>query len=135
MYERRDWVILFEVSLAWCTCVFGHEIVIALLPRWHVLREAASERVLALLLHGVLIFEALLHLLEASVVLLILAEDFGVLGHVLLIGQPSLIMWISGVLRIADVVINCTNVVVVNTVLNVVKIIMSQGDTILSNLV
>ena len=117
------------------TCVLGHKVVVAFLPWGHVLGHSAGEGVLSLLDKGVFILKALLNLFETSVVLLVLAEDFGVLGHVLFIGQPSLISFTLGVVGVTDVVINCTNVVVINSVLDVVEVVVSHGNTVLGNLV
>jgi hypothetical protein len=121
--------------LARSTRVFGHKVIVAFFPRRHVLWHLASEGTLSLLCHRIFIFEALLDFLETLVILLVLAEYLGVLAHVLFIGQPSLIMRVSRVLRIADVIINSANIIMVDSMLNIIKIVVGKWHTILSNFI
>jgi hypothetical protein len=83
----------------------------------------------ALLLKGVLSFEFLFLFVVLLVVLLIAFEDFGIVGHVLLVGRPILLPFLVRVLRVLHVEVDRAHIIVVDSVLNVVEIVVGSWHT------
>ena len=115
------------VSLARGTGVSGHEIVVFLFPGRLVLGDEFGEGLGALLLQRVLFVKSFFQLVVSSIVLLVRLEYFGVVRHVLLIWSPGLCVVVFGVGRVVHVEVNGSNVVVVDTVLNVFQIVAGHG--------
>ena len=122
-------------SLARRASVTRHKHVVLLLPRLHVLRRLLDERALSLLGKRVLICEALSHGIILFVILLVLLEDLGILGQVLLIRQVARIRTIRVEVGVLQAVIDGADIVMVHSVLDVLEIVMSNGHAELNELV
>lgn len=85
-------------SLAGCTGEAGHEIVVLFLPGRHVFGNRSGEDFITLLLERVFLLLLSLELVILGVVLLILVEDLGIAGEVVLIGCPALVSLAWGVI-------------------------------------
>lgn len=125
-----------EGSLTESTSIAGHYVVVFLFPRRHVSRYSLSVHGGSSFLHRVFVSKLLIGLIVGLEVLrILLAEDFRVLGQVLLIGSPFLFMLTFGMVHITHVKVDSADVIVINSVLNVFHILMSLGETSFSKVV
>jgi hypothetical protein len=122
-------------SLAGGTCVAGHEVIVLLLPWGHILGKLTREWICALLCHLILCFKALLNFVVGLVVLVVLAEDFGVAREILLIGGPFLGESFFRVVVVFHLEVSGTYIVVIDSVLNMLHIVVSHWHTDVSELV
>jgi hypothetical protein len=117
-------------SLAYCSSVFGHGIVVLFLPWGHVSRKFSCEGALTLLLEGLLSLESVFSLFESLIVLLIFPEDLGILTHILLVRNPCFIKVALLMVGVFNIIVNSTNVIVIDSVFNVIEVLMSDWKTI-----
>lgn len=122
-------------SLARGTSVSGHKIVVLLLPWRHISGDLSREDLVALLLERVLILGLLLESVILGVILLVLVEHLWIVGQVLLIRSPGLVSLTWGVVGILVIEVSGTDVVVVDSVLNVLEVLVSDWHTNFSKLV
>jgi len=95
-----------EESLAKGASVAGLQIVVLCFPGAHVLGQFLGQGVLALLGHGVLVRELVLHLIVSRVILLVLLKHFWVVSQVLLIRSPGLICRVCRVVVVSHLEIS-----------------------------
>lgn len=86
----------------------------------------------SLLLQRILVFDSLFELISLRIVLSIHSEDFGVVAEVLLVGNPVLEVGPLLEFRVNPVTVNGSHVVVVDSVLDIVEVVMSHGHSLLS---
>ena len=91
--------------------------------------------VLAVFLHRILVCKLFLYAVVGSVILLILAENFGVLRQVLLVGSPFFVKGISFVGVVLHRKVSRPNIVVIDPVLDIFHVVMGHWETQLAELV
>jgi len=122
-------------SLAKSAGVARLQIVVLCLPGAHVLWQLLGHGVLALLSKEILVREVILHLIVGGVVLLVLLKYFWVVGQVLLVRSPSLICRVRRVVVVSHLEISRAYVVVVNSVFDVLHIVVGGGHADVAELV
>lgn len=80
-----------------------------------------------MLCHRIFVVEAVLNSIILLVVLLILLENFGVLREVLLIRNPVTMRMLH--IHVLEAIINSARVVMIDTMLNILEVIMSYRHT------
>ena len=91
--------------------------------------------VLAVFLHRILVCKLFLYAVVGSIILLILAENFGVIRQVLLVGRPFFVKGIGFVGVVLHCKVRRADVVVVDSVLNIFHVVMGHWETQLAELV
>jgi len=91
--------------------------------------------VLAVFLHRILVCKLFLYAVVGSIILLILAENFGVIRQVLLVGSPFFVKGIGFVGVVLHCKVRRADVVVIDSVLNIFHVVMGHWETQLAKLV
>jgi len=122
-------------SLRGGSSIPGHEVIIFLFPGWHVLRHASCERRLSLLNKRLFFLETFLDRINLSVVLGVHLEHFRVVSHLLFIRNPSFLMTIFLMRRVFQVKIDSSHIVMIDSMFDILEIIMSHRHTNLSQFI
>lgn len=122
-------------SLAGSTGEFGHQRVVFCCPRGHVSRWKTGVLVGSLLFERILGVVLPLLIVVALVILLIASEDFWVLREVLLVRSPFLVPVSVRSLIHIDIVFNLASVVVVDSMLDVLKVFVRRWHAHFTELV
>lgn len=105
------------------------EIVVFVFPGGHVLGDALLKRILPLLLQLILRVKFALLFIVGVKILLITLEDFGVGGQVLLVGSPLFGTATFFVTRVVLVKVGRADVLVINSVLDVLEVFVCDRHT------
>ena len=104
------------------------------LPWRHVLGQLPREGAVSCLSEWVLILEPGLHLVILFVIFLVLLENFWVLSQILLVWNPRPINCVLTKVLVFEVEIDSADVIVVDSVLDVLQVVMGDWHTQLKQL-
>ena len=124
-----------QFSLAGGTCEARHKVVILLLPGRHVSWDLSCEDLTTLLFKRVLLLGSLLDFIILGVVLLILVEDVRVVAQIVLVGRPVFVELARGVVGVLHVEVGRGYVVVVDTMLDVLEVLVGHWHANLTEFV